>query len=364
MYRLFMSFLFISQHMEFLILYKIFGSKILNFMKAEIWGEYVKSDIIIIGHNGAFSRGGKIGVPIYFYPLFVPFFAKILGKPIMLYGGTIRSLKEFPSILRNMIKFVLNKIDIITLREDVSYQHLREIGFQNDKVFLTADPAFLLRDASFDRVEKIMKRENIYNETILIGITVTREIASKAVACPNNFDGGYSKHISMIAQVIDDITNRLNAFVIFVPHCIGITNELDDRIVANDIFRICKNKNKIKVIINEYEASELKGLIGQFDLFIGERIHSVVNAMSMCVPSIVISYSTDQRLSIIKMIGQENAICYVERLDANTLILKINEIWSEREKIKNDLKSKMELIEEQAMLNGKLLKELLESSPR
>ncbi len=163
----------------------------------------------------------------------------------------------------------------------------------------------------------------------------------------------------MLAQVIDNITNRINATVIFIPHCIGFAKELDDRIMAGDIFQMCKNKDKVKVITNEYGAEELKGFIGQFDLLIGERTHSVVNAMSMCVPSIVISYSTDQRLGIIKMIDQENAICYVENLNAETLLSKISDIWSERNKIKKDLKSQTEIIREQAMLNGKLLKELL-----
>lgn len=362
MYRLSMSLLCISQHTFFLIFYKIFGPKILNFMKAEIWEEYVKSDIIIIGHDGAFSLGGTIGAPIYFYPLVMPFFAKILGKPVVLYGGSIGSLKKFPLILRGMIKIVLNNIDTITLREDVSYQHLKEIKFQNDNVSVTADPAFLLQAAPFERVKEIMKRESVYNKaTALIGITVTREIASKAVASPTDFDEGYSKHIRMIAQVIDDITNRLNASVVFVPHCIGLSDELDDRIVANDIFQICKNQNKIKVITNEYGAGELKGLIGQFDLFIGERIHSVVNALSMYVPSIVISYSTDQRLGIIKMTEQENAICYVEDLDADLLISKIDEIWADKEIIKKELEYKMELIKNRAMHNGTLLKSVLNS---
>ena len=117
----------------------------------------------------------------------------------------------------------------------------------------------------------------------------------------------------------------------------------------------------MKVITNEYAATELKGLIGQFDLFIGERIHSVVNAMSMCVPSLIIDRSTDERLGIIKMIDQENAICYVENLNADALLSKISDTWSKRENIMKDLRYQTGIIKERAMLNGKLLKELLES---
>ena len=362
-FKIFISILFLFQHLLFLLLYKISGSKALKLMKSEIWREYVESDVIIIGHNGTFGVGwgGMLRTPAYFYYFYIPFFAKLLGKPIVLYGGSISRFRRLRWVLEKGAKFALNKIDLITLREDVSYQNLRDMMVKNDKVFVTPDLAFLLRPVSSDQAKEIMMREGVKETTRpLIGMTITRRRAFMAFPdiSPEN---SYIKHIKVVAQVIDDLTSRLNAFVVFVPHCIGFGDELDDRLVANDILQLVENKNKVKVITNEYTADELKGLIGQFDLLTGERIHSVVNAMSMCVPSIVISNSTDQRLGIIKMINQDNAICYVENLNADTLLSKINDIWSERNKIRKDLKSQTEIIKERAMLNGKLLKELLES---
>ncbi|MCK4733187.1 MAG: polysaccharide pyruvyl transferase family protein [Methanophagales archaeon] len=362
LFKMFISFLFLFQHLLFSILYKISGSRALKLMKSEIWREYVESDVIIIGHNGTFGAGwGMLRTPVYFYYFYMPLFAKMMDKPIVLYGGCITRFRRFRRVLEKGAKFALNRVNLITLRENVSYRNLREMGVKNDKVFVTPDLAFLLHPVSSERAKEIMVREGIEESyRPLIGMTVTRN--RTFMAFPDiNPEKSYIKHNMLIAQVIDDITSRLNAFVVFVPHCIGFGDELDDRIEAKDIFQIVKNKNRVKVITNEYAADELKGLIGQFDLFIGERIHSVVNAMSMCVPSIIIDRFTDERLGIIKMIDQENAIYYVKGLDANTLILKIDEIWSEREKIKSELKSKIEIIQERAMLNGKLLKELLES---
>ena len=364
LFKIFISFLFLFQHLLFFVLYKISGSIALKLMKSEIWREYVDSDVIIIGHNGTFGVGwgGMLRTPVYFYYFYIPLFAKMLGKTIILYGGSISRFGRFRWFLEKGAKFALSKIDLITLREDVSYQNLRDIGVKNDRVFVIPDLAFLLRPVPSDQAKEIMMHEGIEETNRpLIGMTITRGIASMAFPGLGNPVSSYHKHIEMLAQVIDNITNRFNARVIVIPHCIGFAKELDDRIVAGDIFQMCRNKNKVKVITNEYGAAELKGLIGQFDLFIGERIHSVINAMSMCVPSIAMSYATDQRLGIIEMIDHGNAICYVEGLDADTLISKIEEIWSEREKIKSDLKSKIEIIEERAMLNGKLLKELLES---
>ncbi len=198
----------------------------------------------------------------------------------------------------------------------------------------------------------------------LIGMTIARHIASKAFPGIDSPRSSYQQHIRMLARAIDNLTDRLNAMVVFIPHCIGFIEQLDDRddrTVAEDIFQRCNNKARVKVITNEYGAEELKGLIGQFDFFIGERIHSVVNAMSMCVPSIALSHSADQRLGIIKMLGQEDAICYVENLDANALVSKINDIWAKKDEIREELKWQTEIMRERALLNSKLLKELLDS---
>ena len=232
----------------------------------------------------------------------------MLGKPIVLYGGSISRFRKFRRIFERGAKFALNRINLITLRENVSYQNLRDIGVKNDRVFVIPDLAFLLRPVPPERAKQIMVREGIEESyRPLIGMTVTRN-RTFMVFPDINPEKSYIKHNMIIAQVVDDITSRFNAFVVFVPHCIGFGDKLDDRIVAKDIFQIVKNKSKVKVITNEYAADELKGLIGQFDLFIGERIHSVVNAMSMCVPSIVISLPTDSRLGIIKMCFKANYV--------------------------------------------------------
>lgn len=47
--------------------------------------------------------------------------------------------------------------------------------------------------------------------------------------------------------------------------------------------------------------------------------------------------------------------------DSETLLSKVYDIWAKRDKIRDELKSHTEIMRERAMLNGKLLKELLES---
>jgi polysaccharide pyruvyl transferase WcaK-like protein len=360
--KIFASTFVIIQHLSFLIIYKILGLSSLKFMKSEIWKEYAESNVILVGHNGTFGITGGLGVLSFFSYLYMPFLGKILGKPLVIYGGTIGPLRQFRRFFWRGAKFVLKKMDLITLRENASYQNLKDMGLQTNYISVTADLAFLLQPTHEERLTEIMRQEGIEKSSEpLIGITITREIASRAIPELDNPGRAYRKHIEMFAEVIDNLMDTLGATVIFIPHCIGFGEKLDDRIAAEDIFIRCENKERVKVLTNEYSAAELKGLIGQLDFFIGERVHSIIGAMSMEVPSIVISYSSDQRLGIIRMLGQDDAICYVENLNSEALLSKVYDSWSMRDKIKEELKSQTEIMRRRAMLNGKLLKELIDS---
>ena len=152
--RLFESAAVLLQCLSFMMLCKIFGLDTTKIMKKEIWKEYCESDLIIIGHDSAFS--GLFGV-VPFLQLYSLFIAKIIKKPIAIYGG---SAGIFESKLQFIIaKFILNRVDIITLRDETSYKYLQDIGITTQKI-MTADLAYLLQPAPLTRVEEIIIQEN------------------------------------------------------------------------------------------------------------------------------------------------------------------------------------------------------------
>jgi len=355
------SIMVLFQHLAFIIAYRMFRMSALTIFKSNIWKEYLNCDVIIEGHDGTFGSTGALGIP-YFYLLYLPLFAKMLNKPVVIYGGTIPSERGFYwPLTKTLYKYALNNISLITLRERISYQNAKSIGARKMNIFITSDPAFLLEPAPLERGIDIMNKEGIKkNSAPLVGVTVTRRRASMAYPQLGDTSASYYKHVELMAEMVDNLINNYGAIVIFIPHCIGFGDELDDRLVARDIIKICKYKQNVVQITNEYDANELKCLIGQFDMFIGERLHSVVNAMSMKIPSIVICNSTDQRLDIIRLFGQDNAICFAENLECKVLLSKINYIWSNREKIKEELTMQIQSATELSMHNGKLLKDILE----
>jgi polysaccharide pyruvyl transferase WcaK-like protein len=349
----------IVQDITSVFIYRIFNFKTSGITKGEKLKAYCEADLITMGHDDALT-GIYGGFPFFstIYPIIL---AKLLKTPIVIYAGSIGPEPSKGKLSKMLVRFTLNKVDLITLREEISYEYLQMVGVNKPPIYVTADPAFLLPSVTSERVKEIMLIESINkNDRPLIGVSLSQVIAHWAFPEIQDLGGKYDRYIKIMSQVIDYLTEELSATIVFVPHVIGYSKKEDDRIAAKDIYQMAKNKDKIKLIENEYAPEELKGLIGQFDLFIGARTHSVISAAMMCTPFVAIEYESPKTRGIIgKMLDCEEFVYDIRTLNFDTLITKINDVWLNREKIRGELKFKIEGMEERALLNGKLVKELM-----
>jgi len=290
-----------------------------------------------------------------------------LGKPVVIYANGFTKFEHAITkigLWNILARYVLSNADLITVREEESYRNLKDISVNNTRIYLTADPAFLLSPVSYNKVKSILLAENINkSNSLLIGMTQTREILlSVRQGNPREI---YKKGVEQMARLVDHLIAKLDATIVFLPHCIEPYRQGngDDRTVAKEVYDLITNKHKVVIITKEYSAEELKGLIGIFDLFIGGRVHSVINALSMGVPSITLTRSNDERVRGIigKTLKQEEWICNIEGLNSEILLSKIMALLPLREEIRKNLAVRMCITKEKALLNGKLLKALLDS---
>jgi colanic acid/amylovoran biosynthesis protein len=318
---------------------------------------FLKSDIIIMGHDGVLTclQSLLIRIPLIFY-------SKILKKKIVVYSASIEKIDG--NIKQKIARMLLNLCDLITVREEISYNHLISIGVNRNIVFLTADTAFLLKPSSRTVGMNILKKEGIdlsQSSSVNIGITTSQVMFHHSNLEILDDNEKYTLYLETMANIIDWIIESKDALIIFIPHCIGPGNNFDDRIVASDIHKKIKNKEKFKIIINEYSASELKSVIGLLDFFIGERTHSLIAATSMCIPSIAITFPNDTRTHGIigKMLEQQENIFNIETLDFESFISHFEQCWNKREISRKRLFDKIPLVKTLATNNGLKLKEIL-----
>ena len=156
-------------HFIWAISYRFFKKNFKRLMGegAETLDEYVNADVII-------SCGGEVlfGKPNYFLlNLYEIFLGKLLLKPVIIYSQSIGPFRK--KMHKSIIKFFLNRADIITVRERISLKYLREIGVNKPPIFLTADSAFLLRPVSREKAKRLLLEEGVYKEDrLLVGMTL------------------------------------------------------------------------------------------------------------------------------------------------------------------------------------------------
>lgn len=352
------AFLFATlQHLFFVLLSKILSKNASKVMNKAVWREYCRSDVIIICHDQVSCVSGSI---LTFSPIYITLLAKALRKPIVIYANGTSNFER--RIWKILATCVLNNVDLITVRDEESFLYLKDFVWNKARIHLTGDPAVLLPTIDPERVKSIMLEENIHkNDELLVGAAMTRAVLLNAFQWYANPVTRYKKAITEIARLFDLLIENFQATIVFMPHCIEPYQYRDDRMVAEEIYNAMTHKHKARVLITEYSPEELKGLMGELDLFISARVHSVIGALSMGVPSYTLTSSSDRRAYglIGKMLKQEEWISNVENLNADRLFARITDLLSASDKIRKDLPSIINSAKEKALLNGRLLRALL-----
>lgn len=306
--------------------------------------KYTKSDIVVdISGDSISEVTGFRGTVYHFLHVWL---AITLNKPIVIYAQSVGPFK----FTKPIAKSLLNKVGLITLRGKTSYDYLKKIGIDRPPIYLTADLAFLMEPVSEEEIDKIILDNKI--DRHFVGLSVSYKVATEYQI--------YEEYIDLMAKTTDYIIENLHTTVVFIPHVTGPKKD-DDRTIADNIYKIANNKSHIILIKNNYTPQEMKGIIGRCDLFIGARMHACIGALSMCVPTINISYHHKSN-DIMSMFGLEKNILSVNDINFDDLTSRINDVWSKRNEIKVQLLSKIDSIKKLAMLNAEHLKDFLQEN--
>ena len=291
--------------------------------------------------------------PGLFIALYETIFSKLLRKPVMLYAQSLGPFNQ--KYAQPFIKWVLNKVDLITTREATSKRILDDIGV-TAPTFVTADAAFTLPPLPLKDAMTLLEQETgIPKNELMIGVTVIHW----------NFPGEkgdankkFENYLDAVAGAVDYIIEKLNAHVFFFPQVI-LPPMKDDRPISMKVFNKIKNRSKVAVLTNDYTPEQIKGMYGCMNLLIGTRFHSCILAQSMHVPTIAIEYSGHKALGIMRLLDLEGYVCDINMITTDELISKIDKIWAKRDEVKKKLEKSIRIMQAKSMDNVRLAVEYL-----
>ncbi len=300
-----------------------------------------KNADLVISVGGGYLRGKKgFGSSILLMLLLHPFkLAKILGKPIISYPQSIGPFgNKFQEYLA---KKTLKKIDVLMVRENISYQLLHRLGVIKN-VIRVIDSGFLFESS---QEKKLRSELGISTNKLIVGITVRKWL---------DFKDQQKYEISM-AEFIDYVINHYNAKIILIPQVTSTHHKDDDREVNERVYSYLQNKNEVILSNDNYTHHQIKTMYSSLDYLVGTRFHSVIFALTAYVPCIAIEYEHKTK-GIMTDLGLEKWVVPIEEVESANLIKLFDQLIKNKDKYYSMLKQKLPLYLNEAKKTREILK--------
>ncbi|MFI3174703.1 MAG: polysaccharide pyruvyl transferase CsaB [Bacillota bacterium] len=298
----------------------------------------LKSDIILSGGGTLLQNGTSTRSLLYY--LSIIFIGKLFRKRVMLYSNGIGPVTGAWN--RKLVKWVVNRVDFITLREEFSKADLMDMGVVLPKIVVTADAAFTLKSAEESHSEEILRNENIKTDKPLIGVSVRNWHKAKS---------GES-FLQEIAKACDVMIEKGKA-IVFIP-----MEQPKDVEAVKKVVKLMKQKPYI--LKKRYKPNEILGIIGLMDVVLGMRLHALLFSAQKKVPILGIVYDSkiEYYLNVLDMpsVGDINK----ETLQSEKIVEKLQEILENSTHYVGILDEKVEHLMAAAGQNEVYLAEQLE----
>lgn len=196
------------------------------------------------------------------------------GVPTVLWACSIGEENLNPDILND-----LQNYSLICAREPLTYQILLTHGISEERLLLTADPAFTLETKS-------VKLPSIFDKEDVVGLNISpimvRERSHQAMMMDN------------LRRLIDHILRDTSMSIAFIPH-VYTSKTTQDVGTMNRVLQECVPSEALErvALIEDTTLScrGLKDIISHCRFMIAGRTHAAIAAYSSGVPTTVVGYS-------------------------------------------------------------------------
>lgn len=276
------------------------------------------------------------------YYLFIMSAAKIMRKPFFIYSQGIGPINS--KFNRRLTASVLKHASGIVVRDVSSKQLLIEIGLDGDGIVVTADPVLGVKPVGLDKGKEILLQEGFKKQegSVIAGFAIKeRRIDSDFMA---------ELEISM-----ERLIREQNVQIVLIPfhysEDMAAAAELERRLGERGLAdRVCTIRHK-------HLIEEMMSIIGNMDILVGVRLHSLIHAAIMGIPMIGISY--DPKInSFLHSIGMK-AACTIYDLNNDFFVKEFAEIYANRDEINKMVSEKVQVLIESLATNEEMIQELM-----
>lgn len=293
-----------------------------------------KCDVLVSG--GGSLLQDRTSTRSLLYYLSIIYLSELMGKKVMLYANGIGPVRKKNN--RRLVRWLLNKADIITLRDENSAKELRNMGVINKRLYVTGDPVFTMDPPPKKYAKSVLERCGMPSDVPFVVVSV-RNWAGRNDLCEK------------MAALCDEIFQKYHKNILFVPmqipHDINISREV-----------IAIMNSPACILDQQVTSEELMSVIGAADFVIAMRLHTLIFAAHMDVPFMGLVYDPKIRYYIDAFSMPNGGD--VENLDLNALLKTVDDLTEHHDEYVERVKRTSMIMTEKAHHNEAYLRELLE----
>jgi colanic acid/amylovoran biosynthesis protein len=234
---------------------------------------------------------------------------------------------EKPAVARWAQK-LCQAADMVVSRDAESSEHLAGLrAASNTRLRQAPDIAFRFHGAPGATGRAVLKGLGIEGDRPVIGIVPNMQVFKRTAGT-----GGANQYINHLIGLVNYATACLKADVLLVPNEIRVPGSQwpDDRYLCGMIASHVQEPARCFSLSDYFPSETVKALLGQLDLLIASRFHSLVFALSQGIPVLALGWSHKYQ-ELLRPFGLEEFIIDHDKLDTDKVFTITEAAWKNRE---------------------------------
>jgi colanic acid/amylovoran biosynthesis protein len=295
-------------------------------------------------------RGGDSFSDIYGLKNFL--FGFLMAWCVVLVKGT---MVQFPQtygpykspMARWLARFLLRRSSVIIARDKQSQQVAQELAGPAHTVLISPDVAFSLEPVRPEHIEVLPSHAGAMPPGVL-GLNVNGLMYNGGYT-RNNMFGLKLDYAAFLPSLVGALLMEHPGELWLVPHTLAPSGNVESDNEASEKLRECLPpdlRNRVRVITGDYDPHELKGIIGQFDFFVGSRMHACIAALSQGVPCVGVAYSR-KFAGVFESVTMSEWVVDARSTDPEAAVARILSLYRQRHDVRRGLMQRAEQARQQ-----------------
>lgn len=315
------------------------------------------ADAIILGGGGLFQDYWGVPTQTMLMPdqhgmayfMAFPLLAALLDKPFALYALGVGPLRTDEG--RAFTRAAFEAAGRASVRDAESRSLMIALGVEPDRLIQSADPAFLLESEPSER-----------SADLFSSLRLTEKSAFRLGVALRAWDIGVDQEAwtAQTAAALDRFIDEIQAEVLFIPFQVGGDALSNDRAVSEQVRQQMRHGGRVLIADQVDRASDMLSLLGSCDLILGMRLHSILLAAVVGVPSVGLIYDPKVRQAM-NGLGLSDLAHDLDSLSADALLQSLRDAHAERDELSSRVRTHAETLAQMARADAMALYDWLQN---